>query len=104
MLMGDADIALPSDRRLGLRGKFINWGTNIVAAFAHLERALGKIFGRPRTNVATENSMRPEMTPELANHVIIAGHAWGGRIAASLADDVRPVAIGSSKNLRRGAL
>ena len=47
MLMGDADIALPSDRRLGLRGKFINWGTNIVAAFAHIKRALGKIFGRP---------------------------------------------------------
>ena len=72
--MGDADIALPWGRRVGLRRKFINWGTNIVAAFAHIERALGKIFGRPRTPVATENSIRPEMSPELANRVIILRH------------------------------
>jgi hypothetical protein len=36
--------------------------------------------------VATENLIQPEMTPELANRVIIRGHAWYGRIAASLAD------------------
>jgi hypothetical protein len=41
--MGNADIALPWGRRVGLRRKFINWGTNIVGAF---ERALGCIFGR----------------------------------------------------------
>jgi hypothetical protein len=44
---GHADIALPWGRRVGLRRKFINLGTSIVAAFAHIERALGCNLGRP---------------------------------------------------------
>ncbi len=56
---GGCRIALPSGRRVGLRGKFINWGTNIVAAFVHIERALGKIFGRPRNPAPIWDGARP---------------------------------------------
>jgi hypothetical protein len=34
--------------------------------------------------VVNENSIRLEVTPELANHVIIPGHASDGRIVAAL--------------------
>ena len=42
--------------------------------------------------VAAENPIQPEMTLDLANHVIIPGHAWDGRITAALADVAGEVA------------
>ena len=44
---GECRYRIAVERRVGFRGKFINWGTSIVAAFAHIERALRCNFGRP---------------------------------------------------------
>jgi len=87
---GGCRIALPSGRRVGLRGKCINWGTNIVAAFAHIERALGKIFGRPRTPLRYGTEQGPvRWRADAASHQAQCNSSVGVEVAASMKEAER---------------
>ena len=95
--MGDADIALPWGRRVGLRRKFINWGTNIVAAFAHIERALGNLhFGMPGTPLTLKLA--------LVWLYVMGWSSYGVETCAAFAPEYRDTARDTNLALKSAAL